>query len=89
MSELSGLVEFFNLHSSSLPSLALAPLALAASGAAAFGAWRAWAPVSPGLAPLQPALPPSLGVESRLARSGAEACVDGDLLGLSVPGGGE
>ena len=85
MGGLSNLVEFLSLNSLTT----LAPLSLAASGAVVFGVWRSWAPPRLGLPALEPGLPPNLGGESQLARAGAEATPDADLLALSVPGGGE
>ena len=85
MADLSSLVEFLSFNSLTT----LAPLTLAASGALAFGAWRTGAPPSSALPALEPALPPTLGAQTSLARAGAEARADADLLGLSVPGGGE
>ena len=82
MGGLSNLVEFLSVN-----SLTLAPLTLAASGAVVFGAWRTWAPVGPQLPALEPGLPPALGSEA--PGRAALTAPDADLLGLTVPGGGE
>ncbi|MBL4844121.1 MAG: hypothetical protein JKY65_01230 [Planctomycetes bacterium] len=98
MGGLSSLVEFLSLNSlSTLAPVTLAPVTLAAGSVVVFGAWRSWTPRVLGLPALEPSLPPVLNSERSLESAGQVSggqvggaeVRDGDLLGLSVPGGGE